>query len=274
MKQRVLSAVIGLSLLICILIFYQTLLFNVALAVICAIAVCEIISITELKKNKIFLLITLLFTLSSPFFYFAGIYDIRMILVMIYIMAVFIVLIWHHNAIDIKEIIFCTGMVLAIVFAMNCLVYIREDHMTTALYDILLSFILAWCCDGGAYFIGLLYGRHKMAPKISPKKTIEGALGGILINFICAIIITLVFGFWVYVNSSVHILSFLMITFIGTLFGILGDLIASAVKRQFLIKDFGKILPGHGGILDRFDSMLFVLPFVYFFALYFPVFGG
>ena len=116
--------------------------------------------------------------------------------------------------------------------------------------------------DTFAYFTGVFLGKHKMAPVISPKKTWEGAAGGILGSMICCGIFGLIF----YKDIWLHCL---VIGFFGALFGMAGDLIASAFKRKMGIKDYGNLIPGHGGIMDRFDSVLLVAPFIYYYILIF-----
>ena len=129
-------------------------------------------------------------------------------------------------------------------------------------YMVWLVLIAAFGQDTFAYFTGMLLGKHKMAPNISPKKTIEGAVGGV----IGATVLCGVFGYFVYPKELVHCL---IIGFVGAFFGIAGDLIASAFKRKMQIKDYGNLIPGHGGVMDRFDSVVLVAPFVYYYILLF-----
>ncbi|SHN53071.1 phosphatidate cytidylyltransferase [Butyrivibrio hungatei DSM 14810] len=124
---------------------------------------------------------------------------------------------------------------------------------------------IAWVCDTCAYFAGRAFGKHKLAPVLSPKKTIEGSIGGIL----GSVIVGAIFGYVLYVNAThdkAVIFVLVIITFVGSIIAQLGDLLASGIKRDHEIKDYGKIIPGHGGIMDRFDSVIFVIPCVYFLA--------
>ncbi|KGM44787.1 phosphatidate cytidylyltransferase, partial [Neobacillus niacini] len=113
-----------------------------------------------------------------------------------------------------------------------------------------------------AYFVGKATGRTKLWPEISPNKTVEGSLGGV----VCALIVAVLFSLLTDINAN--LLSLLVITAVLSIFGQIGDLVQSAFKRHFGVKDSGNILPGHGGILDRFDSLLFVLPLLHFFHLW------
>lgn len=123
-------------------------------------------------------------------------------------------------------------------------------------------FVIAFSTDTFAYFIGSKLGRHKLMPKISPKKSIEGAIGGTLSCVIISIIILN------YTGHTWNPLTILAVTLMSGL-GQVGDLFASKIKRQTGIKDFGHILPGHGGILDRLDSMLFIIPIMYLYTQFF-----
>ena len=122
-----------------------------------------------------------------------------------------------------------------------------------------LIFISAWGADTCAYCAGMLFGKHKMAPVLSPKKSIEGAVGGALGATILGAVFAIIF--------HQPVLEYAVICFFGSLLSMVGDLAASAIKRNTGIKDFGKLIPGHGGVLDRFDSIFFTAPVIYFLAL-------
>ncbi len=126
---------------------------------------------------------------------------------------------------------------------------------------VLIPFISAWCADAGAYFIGSKFGKHKFAPSISPKKSVEGAFGAVA----GGILGMLIYGLILYLcKTDVPWIAFIVIGLLGSFFGLLGDLFLSYIKRDCKIKDFGNFLPGHGGVLDRFDSVLFVVPVCYY----------
>lgn len=127
-----------------------------------------------------------------------------------------------------------------------------------------LVYIIAFGTDTFAYFSGKIFGRHKLYPQVSPNKTIEGAIGGIIG---CTIISLLYFNY-LRINKYFYIIIF---SISASVFSMVGDLTASKIKREYHVKDFGKYLPGHGGILDRFDSVLFVAPTVYYFINHFII---
>ncbi len=135
-------------------------------------------------------------------------------------------------------------------------------------YLVWLIFLCSWGCDTCAYCVGVLFGKHKMSPKLSPKKSIEGAVGGVVGAAALGAIYGAVIGH--YVNTEVVLLglpgSFAILCAVGGLISMVGDLAASAIKRDHEIKDYGNLIPGHGGILDRFDSVIFTAPIVYFLA--------
>lgn len=133
------------------------------------------------------------------------------------------------------------------------------------IYIVWLILICSWGCDTCAYCVGVLFGKNKMAPVLSPKKSVEGAIGGVA----GAAGIGALFG-W-FVNSKVDldvnsIIVFAIISAVGALISMVGDLAASAIKRNFDVKDYGKLIPGHGGVMDRFDSVIFAAPIIYFLA--------
>jgi len=133
-----------------------------------------------------------------------------------------------------------------------------------------LPFLTAWFTDSAAYFTGISIGKHKLCPLISPKKTIEGAVGGVL----GSILLTTVFGLIMAgYDDRIGLIHYIIIGLLCGIFSQLGDLAASYIKRNTNLKDFGNLIPGHGGILDRFDSILFTLPVVYYYFLLVELFN-
>jgi phosphatidate cytidylyltransferase len=135
--------------------------------------------------------------------------------------------------------------------------YLIETRMF-GIQFVVYALLVIWTTDTGAYFTGRKIGKRKLWPEISPNKTVEGFIGGI----VYAIIFACIFQYFVPIASSYMIL--ILVTLVASIVGQLGDLVESALKRQYDVKDSGKLLPGHGGILDRFDSLLFVLPLLHF----------
>lgn len=127
-----------------------------------------------------------------------------------------------------------------------------------------LVFAASWGSDTLAYCAGMLFGKHKMSPKLSPKKTIEGGIGGVLGAGLIGVIFGLVFAKSIVGALPVPALDCAIICIVGALISMVGDLAASAIKRNREVKDYGKLIPGHGGILDRFDSVIFVAPAIYY----------
>ena len=129
-----------------------------------------------------------------------------------------------------------------------------------------LIFLCSWGCDTCAYCVGMLIGKHKMAPILSPKKSVEGGIGGIVGAALIGILYALAVNYWG--NAGEDVLRYAIIGAAGGAISQIGDLAASAIKRYHNIKDYGKLIPGHGGILDRFDSVIFTAPIIYYLALF------
>lgn len=152
--------------------------------------------------------------------------------------------------------------ILGLLYLPMMLSYIYQIRITEdGLFSMWLIFICSWGCDTCAYCVGMLFGKHKLTPVLSPKKSIEGAVGGV----VGAALLGAVYG--VVVNKHTVMenapLYFAIICAVGAVISQFGDLIASGIKRQHNIKDYGKLIPGHGGILDRFDSVIFTAPMIY-----------
>ncbi len=135
------------------------------------------------------------------------------------------------------------------------------------IYIVWLIFLCSWGCDTCAYCVGVLFGRHKMSPRLSPKKSIEGAIGGVVGSMLLTLLYAWVFREPMRIDTR-EILLLAGISGIGALISMIGDLTASAIKRNYNIKDYGNLIPGHGGILDRFDSVIFTAPIIYYLAAF------
>ena len=141
----------------------------------------------------------------------------------------------------------------------------QTRQMTAGVYIVWLIFLCSWVCDTCAYCVGKLIGKHKMAPILSPKKSIEGAVGGVVGTGLLTILYGNIFKDAMGIGPR-SILVLAIICMIGALISMVGDLTASAIKRNYDVKDYGTLIPGHGGILDRFDSVIFTAPIIYFLA--------
>lgn len=136
---------------------------------------------------------------------------------------------------------------------------------TAGIDKVLLALFIVWATDTGAYLVGRQFGKHKLIPKVSPNKTIEGSIGGIISAVIVALIFML---FDKDVYTPHHFAVMIVLVAIFSIFAQFGDLVESAIKRRYAVKDSGKLIPGHGGILDRCDSLIFVFPIMHIFGLF------
>jgi len=282
MKTRVITAVVGLALLAVVLAFFNTILFDLVLSAVCLIAIHEVFSAMGFGKKQWYLYavavpFTLLVMLTTS--------DAARALVLPVSFLVLLVLnicqITHVQTLDFGKLagyVYFSGV---IIFCFYSLIHLKrmlpfEQYHYDAVYFILLTLCFAWGGDTAAYFAGRAFGKHKLAPVVSPHKTVEGAVGGVLGSILAGILLTCVYAA---LSSGYHVISvqmrtthyevLLLMGAIASVLGILGDLFASAVKRQAGIKDYGTIFPGHGGILDRFDSVMFIAPFVAIVVRYF-----
>ena len=152
------------------------------------------------------------------------------------------------------------GAFFGIVYVGVMLSYVLQTRLLEGgAFLVWLIFLCSWGCDTCAYCVGMLIGKHKMAPVLSPKKSIEGAVGGVA----GATLLGVAYA----AATQGPMVQYAVICAVGALISMVGDLAASAIKRNQGIKDYGKLIPGHGGILDRFDSVIFIAPVIYFLSL-------
>ncbi|WP_312642350.1 phosphatidate cytidylyltransferase [Hydrogenoanaerobacterium sp.] len=277
MKQRIISALLGLCVLGFVLAFYETAVFNIAVTLLIVMAMYELFKAAKLTQYKPLFALCLVFSVLVPLMQTKHLSNQLALICGAYAFLLFCALIRYHDTLHIEQLSLAFFFGLMIPFSFSTLLFMHDRYvMPVSMLYLLITLGGAWLTDTGAYFVGCKFGKHKMAPTISPKKTIEGAIGGILCNLICYYVLTmlyitvadLVFGITIQVNY----LALGCLAPLASLAGILGDLSASVIKRQCGIKDFGSIMPGHGGVMDRFDSVLFVAPTVFMYIQYVDLF--
>lgn len=163
------------------------------------------------------------------------------------------------------EQIMCAFFCVAYAPVMLSFIYMVRT-LPYGIYTVWMIFISSWICDTCAYAVGMMIGKHKLAPVLSPKKSVEGALGGV----IGSALVGAVYAYFVVehaVSEQEITWAFALISAAGAVISQVGDLAASAIKRNHEIKDYGKLIPGHGGVMDRFDSVIFTAPMIYFLAM-------
>lgn len=262
MKQRVITGIIMLAIFLPIMIFSHTIVFVIAASVMSAMVVYEMLSCAGLHKNYVISIPALLYACSGPLIAntrFANSYGMLFSITLLFLFYLLYIHVFFTDKIKTKDIALVLLCAIYITSSFTCIVLLRNAEFGEYLY--LLIFIGACVTDTFAYFGGRLFGKHKLCPKVSPKKTVEGAISGV-------VFCSLAFVLYALLVSKLEGIKphYLTIAAIGAFISVIsqfGDLAASAIKRDFGVKDFGKIFPGHGGILDRFDSILAVAPLLF-----------
>ena len=276
MKTRVITAIVGIIVLIGVMFTFNTLIFNLVIAAITLIAVHEIYSALGFEKKD-----WLMYAVLVPYtlLVMTSNYQVmrRLVMPMSFLLVTFyaIYLVVRNGTISYQK---ASGLLMfsgIVIFCFYSFIRLKEllpveQYGYDAVFFILLILCFAWGGDTCDYFAGRAFGKHKLCPVVSPKKTVEGAIGGVLGTMVFGVIITLVYSvaanrMEAFTRSNIGISMYVIIALLGcvaAVLGIYGYLFASVVKRQCGIKDYGTIFPGHGGILDRFDSVMFIAPFV------------
>lgn len=271
MKQRILVSVVGIPLLLAVLCWapdWATALLLAALSVIAAHELLTAVCGAE-KAKRWTALPAVTGALVIAAVYFSGEHyadsPAGMVLRWLIAAAVLALLLasvltyGRPGALVLQDVCVMAVAGLVIPWAFSCMLQLRMLPHGAGM--VLMPLVAAFCSDSAALFTGMACGRHKMAPLVSPHKTVEGALGGIAGGVVGMVIFRIVFYFCTLV--PLHIGWCVVIGLAGALMGELGDLSFSVIKRQVGIKDYGRLLPGHGGVLDRFDSVLFAAPMIW-----------
>lgn len=261
-KQRAISAVI-LVIIAAITLYFGGALTCLVMCAVSLIGVMELLRIYGLNKKELGYA-----AYGATVFYYALLYfDLHQFilpLIAVYMLVILAIYVLTYPNYKDKEIM-AAFFAFVYVGVMLSYVYLIRD-MKHGLILVLLIFVSSWGNDTCAYLVGRAIGKHKMSPILSPKKSIEGLIGGIIGAGILGVVFGLIYNHFMQVAHSVWI--FALIGAVCALPAVIGDLAASAIKRNNDIKDYGKLIPGHGGILDRFDSIIFTAPIMYYLILY------
>lgn len=263
MARRIITAIVGIAILIPFIIFSYTWSILIFTTLVSAIAVWEIVSCVGHNKKWYVLAPSFLVSIAVQVLTRILSVDAYLTTVLLtylgYLVLMMTLAVFSKGRFKLSDATQIGTMVVYQSFGFAALVLLRD--MEDGIFLFLLAFLIPWVCDAMAYFVGVFFGKHKMIPDVSPKKTVEGAIGGIVGVVVSAAIFGLVmqFGF----GKTPNYIMLVTISLIGGFVSQWGDLIASLLKREYSIKDYGKLFPGHGGIMDRFDSMIAVSIFVY-----------
>lgn len=279
MKTRIITAVLAIIIiLVPCFVFLHSFVLPLILGLFSAIAVYEIINATG-GKNKILLIISCLTASAIPFAFHFNFEIPFMPVAIIYILAYLIIMVPMHKITTFNDVITALFSTVAVPCSLSLFILLRDTYVgypekfskSTGVFLILLAMFCAWMTDTFAYFTGKFLGKHKLCPNVSPNKTIEGAVGGVIGNMIASSVMFIIFDKFFFTVHTLALWQIIIISAVLSVISMFGDLSASLIKRNHGIKDFGNIFPGHGGVMDRIDSCLFVLPALYA-SLYFLVF--
>ncbi len=278
MKTRIITAIAAITvILVPCFIFLHTFVLPLIMGLFSAIAVYEIIKATG-GKNKVILAVSCITAAAVPFLFHFDISIPFMPVAIIYVLAYLIIMVPMHKTTSFNDIVTALFATATVPFSISVFVMLRDVYITapdkfsksSGVFLILFAMFSAWMTDTFAYFTGKFLGKNKLCPNVSPNKTIEGAVGGVIGNIIASTVMFIIFDKFFFTMHTFVWWQIIIISAVLSVISMFGDLSASLIKRNHGIKDFGNIFPGHGGVMDRIDSCLFVLPALYL-SLYFII---
>ena len=292
MKTRAITSVLIIISIVPLILFSHYFIYPVILAALSVTAVYEILKVIGVSKKCAVAIPAYLFAALFPVIPFftdrdytknisllTGHDSIKNILLLlacallVYLFYLMGVAIFSKGKIPFSKIAEVFTAITYVVVSFTALSIIRYfDKSLVGMFQLGLVFIVAWICDVFAYLVGSLFGKHKLIPEISPKKTVEGSIGGVVF----AGLTYLLYGFIVDMVVDTIAVNYIFLGICGVVLSVvsqLGDLIASLIKREYGVKDYGKLFPGHGGVMDRFDSVLAVSPILLILCLIFEPFS-
>lgn len=277
MKQRTITSVAIAAVGLLLVVLSKFIVFPIALSVLSVIAAFEMLRVTGVQKNYAICIPAYLLSAAFPVlaFFVERIGALQLLLAVaafafLYLMWLMGVSVFSRGKLSFSSVseVFTSVIYVAMSFtSLSLMRYMNKGGV----FLVVLVFVIAWVCDIAAFAVGSLVGKHKLVPEISPKKTVEGAIGGVVFSAIFC----LIYGIGLDLVLENVTVNYVVMLLFGTLLSVvsqLGDLIASLLKREYGVKDYGNLLPGHGGIMDRFDSVLAVSTMLMILSLVFPPF--
>lgn len=257
MKTRILAALVLVLVLMVVLLLAPAYVAAVVVGLMCSIASYELLFPTGLVKNRRLNAYSAVMAFGvSVWSYFGCPYAPALVGLFVYAVLLFLEMMASGLQLKLTETASCLFSGIVVPFFLTALV--RILLLPAGRILIFIPFLMAFLSDTGAYFVGITMGKHRLCPRISPKKSVEGFIGGI----VTAVLGMLLFAFLVQRFAEMQINYWLCLVYgiLGSVAGVMGDLSMSVIKRQAGIKDYGNLIPGHGGILDRFDSVMITAP--------------
>lgn len=276
MKTRILAACIGLPVLLVVVLLLPPLGTALLFAVACAIAAYEMLWRTGFLKHRRVVGYSGLMAIACVMWSWMHacavvsaqtLWICALAGVFVFFLILFCELLAAHAKLSFFSL--CIAIFSGLVYPFFIGSLVRLRGMDGGKFYILVAFVLSMVADSGAYFVGRAFGKHKLAPVISPKKTVEGVIGGVAANIAAMLLFTFVLNRW-FGFTQVNYVYAAIYGVLGAIASVVGDLTLSAAKRQAKIKDYGNLIPGHGGILDRFDSTMLVAPLTEILILVIP----
>lgn len=259
MKKRILTAVILLPVILVFLFLLPKVCTAILASLLVALAAYELLWGTGLARHVRLVIYSAIMAAATVLWsHFGWGYIPALVGILVFSALLYMEMLISHGKLPILQLILCYFAAFVIPFCFGAIVRILD--MDLGRYLIAAPFVACFLPDAGAYFCGRAFGKHKMSPNISPNKTVEGAIGGV----VCAVLGMLIYGLVLDLAFDLQVNYWLCPIYglLGAGASIMGDLFFSAIKRQTGIKDYGKLFPGHGGVMDRLDSLTLVSPVV------------
>lgn len=278
MKNRLITSIAIIVLGLLLVVFSSYIVYPIVLAVISVIALFEILRVMKSHKEWAISIPAFIFTPVFPIlaYFIKGEWTVYYLLILaaylfVYMMWLMGVSVFSRGSIAfyrISEVFVAVTYVTVAFSSLSLLRYLNKD---VGVFSVILVFVIAWISDVFAFFTGSLIGKHKLIPEVSPKKTVEGAIGGVVF----ATVACLVYGLIIDLIMTDIRVNYILLAVFGLVLSVvsqLGDLVASLIKREYGAKDYGTIFPGHGGIMDRFDSPIAVAAIMLILTMVLPPF--